>query len=86
MRRIIRSVVSLICLFLAGCILLVVMSIHRLDDAYAQWGAAEMVIDYMADHDGEWPKRNIDAAFQPKHTTISFAIHCGPSPYVLMFG
>jgi hypothetical protein len=25
------------------------------DDAYAQWGAAEMVIDYMRDHDGNWP-------------------------------
>jgi hypothetical protein len=49
-------VLFLICLFLTGYVLLIVMSIHRLDDAYAQWGAAEMVIDYMADHDGEWPK------------------------------
>lgn len=69
----------LICLFLAGYILLVVMSIHRLDDAYAQWGAAEMVIDYMADHDGEWPKRNIDAAFQPKHTTITSTAALAPT-------
>lgn len=26
-----------------------------IDDAYAQWGAADMVIDYMREHDGRWP-------------------------------
>jgi hypothetical protein len=29
---------------------------YGVDDAYAQWGAADMVIDYMNDHDGEWPR------------------------------
>ena len=28
---------------------------NHIDDAYAQWGAADMVIDYMNDHDGKWP-------------------------------
>jgi len=28
---------------------------NHIDDAYAQWGAVDMVIDYMEDHDGEWP-------------------------------
>ena len=33
-----------------------VVNIYRhVDDAYAQWGAAEMVIAYMRDHHGEWP-------------------------------
>ena len=27
----------------------------HIDDAYAQWGAADMVIDYMRDHGGAWP-------------------------------
>ena len=37
-------------------VLFVAMSISHLDDAYAQWGAADMVINYMEDHDGEWPQ------------------------------
>ncbi|MCA9048067.1 MAG: hypothetical protein KDA89_05030 [Planctomycetaceae bacterium] len=28
---------------------------NGIDDAYAQWGAAEMVIEYMEDHGGKWP-------------------------------
>lgn len=28
---------------------------NGIDDAYAQWDAADMVIDYMRDHDGKWP-------------------------------
>ena len=27
-----------------------------IDDGYALWGAAEMVIDYMKTHDGNWPR------------------------------
>jgi hypothetical protein len=33
---------------------------NHVDDAYAQWGAADLVIDYMRDHNGRWPK-NWDA-------------------------
>jgi hypothetical protein len=29
---------------------------YGVDDAYAQWGAGDMVIGYMNDHDGEWPR------------------------------
>lgn len=28
---------------------------YGIDDAYAQWGAADMCIDYMEDHAGRWP-------------------------------
>lgn len=28
---------------------------HGLDDAYAEWGASDMLIDYMESHDGRWP-------------------------------
>lgn len=28
---------------------------YGIDDAYAQWGASDMVIDYLEDHDGQWP-------------------------------
>ncbi len=33
-----------------------VKTYDHIDDAYAQWGAADMVIEYMADHNGDWPK------------------------------
>lgn len=26
------------------------------DDAYAQWGAETLVIEYMESHDGQWPR------------------------------
>jgi len=31
-------------------------ALFDLDDAYAQWGAADMVIDYLRDHHGDWPR------------------------------
>ncbi|QDT39366.1 hypothetical protein [Stratiformator vulcanicus] len=54
-----RRVVRYIALTLGCSIVLlgfsVAMTFSRLDDSYAQWGAAEMVIYYMEDHDGKWP-------------------------------
>jgi hypothetical protein len=32
------------------------VSLDWVDDAYAVWGAADMVVNYMEDHDGRWPK------------------------------
>jgi len=29
---------------------------YGIDDGYAQWGAADMLIDYMEAHDGAWPR------------------------------
>lgn len=29
---------------------------YGIDDGYALWGAADMVIDYMESHDGRWPR------------------------------
>jgi len=31
-------------------------ALFDLDDAYAQWGAADMVIGYLRDHQGDWPR------------------------------
>src|SRR5262245_59844048 len=31
------------------------VTVH-ISDAYAQWGAAEMVLDFMRKHDGNWPR------------------------------
>lgn len=56
MRRIIRYGGLTLGLSALVLFLFMVMSLCRLDDAYAQWGAADMVIDFMEDHDGTWPK------------------------------
>jgi hypothetical protein len=34
-----------------------ILSLNWVDDAYVLWGAADMVVDYMNDHDGQWPGR-----------------------------
>jgi hypothetical protein len=36
-----------------------------MDDAYAQWGATDMVIDYMEAHSGQWPPdwKSLEPAF-----------------------
>jgi hypothetical protein len=34
----------------------VLLSLDWIDDAYALWGAGDMVVHYMEDHDGQWPK------------------------------
>jgi hypothetical protein len=33
-----------------------VLSLDCADDAYALWGAGDMVVKYMEDHGGRWPK------------------------------
>jgi hypothetical protein len=33
-----------------------VVSLDWVDDGYALWGAGDMVVDYMRDHDDRWPK------------------------------
>jgi hypothetical protein len=32
------------------------LSLDAIDDAYALWGAGEMVVRYMEEHDGRWPR------------------------------
>ena len=32
------------------------LSLDWIDDGYVLWGAGEMVVDYMEDHGGRWPK------------------------------
>ena len=52
LRTILVTVAVLACVLL----LLVGLNIYfGIDDAYAQWGAADMVIDYLESHGGEWP-------------------------------
>ena len=55
MSRLIRYIALILGIAMVLLVVFVVMSLLRLDDAYAQWGAADMVIDYMEDHDGRWP-------------------------------
>ena len=55
MRRTIRYIALTLGCALVLFVFVAVMSFSRLDDAYAQWGATDMVVDYMADHDGQWP-------------------------------
>jgi hypothetical protein len=33
-----------------------VVTLEWVDDAYVLWGAGEMVVDYMENHDGQWPR------------------------------
>ena len=33
-----------------------IISLDWVDDAYVLWGAGEMVVDYMKDHDSHWPR------------------------------
>jgi hypothetical protein len=32
------------------------VSLNWIDDSYALWGAGEMVVRYMEDHEGHWPR------------------------------
>lgn len=36
-------------------IYVVVKTVDGINDAYAQWDAVDLVIDYMESHDGKWP-------------------------------
>jgi hypothetical protein len=39
-----------------SCVLLIGQKLSEgINDAYAQWGAADMVVNYMRNHDGDWP-------------------------------
>ena len=53
LRRILCITATAIGLFL---VYFVVSIPFAVDDAYAQWGAADMVIEYMEKHDGKWPR------------------------------
>lgn len=50
--RILWSMGAAIGLFL---VYFVVSIPYALDDAYAQWGAVGLVVEYMQTHDGQWP-------------------------------
>lgn len=41
---------------------------YGIDDGYAQWGAADMVIDFMRRNDGKWPRSWEDLEPQYKKT------------------
>jgi hypothetical protein len=43
-------------LAIAGFAYLACTTRTGVNDAYAMWGAADMVIDYMETHDGQWPR------------------------------
>jgi hypothetical protein len=48
-------IITLLTLLLGGVYIVVAVN-YGVDDGYALWGAAEMVIDYMEIHDGDWPR------------------------------
>ncbi len=43
-------VAAVLCIIFA-----IVTTVTQIDDAYAQLGAAEMVMDYLGDNEGSWP-------------------------------
>jgi len=47
--------IAIVLIVFAGVGVLIVNLNYGVDDAYAQWGASDMVIDYMEDHNGQWP-------------------------------
>jgi hypothetical protein len=56
MKRLAIRVSIAVAVFLPFAVVYVGVSIYNgIDDAYAQWGAADMVIDYMRGNDGKWP-------------------------------
>ena len=57
MRRVIHRMVIAAVIVLPLAVVWVVSNLFQhVDDAYAQWGAADMVMHYMDDHGGEWPR------------------------------
>ena len=60
MRRLLKYAAVVIVPIVVAFVGVVIASLSRLDDAYAQWGAADMLIDYMGDHNGDWPKQWAD--------------------------
>ncbi len=54
-RLVMRTLIAVAILLLIALVYVAVNVYNHTDDAYAQWGAANMVIDYMRDHDGDWP-------------------------------
>tara|TARA_A100001391_G_scaffold186097_1_gene155065 strand:+ start:340 stop:813 length:474 start_codon:yes stop_codon:yes gene_type:complete len=60
MRRLLLCTAVAIALGVIAIVGAAIASLNRLDDAYAQWGAADMLVDYMSDHDGDWPSQWTD--------------------------
>jgi hypothetical protein len=57
MKKFVRRflIFSAIALPLSLALFLFINLTWGIDDAYAKWGAADMVIDYMRAHEGRWP-------------------------------
>ena len=55
MRYFRRVLIALLILLPIGLVGIGLNAFYGIDDAYAQWGAADMVIRYMEAHDGKWP-------------------------------
>ena len=56
MRYVRKTLLALLILLLVFGVFVVANLDKAVDDGYAQRGAAEMVIDYMEAHDGNWPR------------------------------
>ena len=55
MRYIRKALLTLLILLPVLAVFVAVNIYYGIDDAYAQWGAIDMTIDYMETHDGKWP-------------------------------
>ena len=55
MRYFRRVLIALLILLPIGLVGFALNVFYGIDDAYAQWGAVDMVIRYMEAHDGRWP-------------------------------
>ena len=51
----IRVAITIAILIPIALVYIGVNTYNGIEDAYAQWGAADMVVGYMRDHDGKWP-------------------------------
>ena len=50
-----RFLISFAIVIPVALILIVADIVWGIDDAYAKWGAADMAIHYMEEHEGRWP-------------------------------
>lgn len=56
MKRVLIRIAIGIAILIPIAVLYAGVNIYNgIDDAYAQWGAVDMVVGYMRDHDGKWP-------------------------------
>ena len=57
-----------------GTIAIAWMALHKsIDSHYAQWETGEMLIDYLEDHNDQWPRdwKALEPYYDPDHSRVS---------------